>query len=242
MDSSWHSGAGRVRKHTPRMIRYGPATMVLTPSNAVRQQVIDRFHIAADRVAAVPHAASPHFAPVDRGPSEPYFLFVGTLEPRKNITLLLEAWRELRREMPIDLILAGRRRSDFSPLAPEPGLQILGEVEESRLPVLYSGAIALIYPSLYEGFGLPVLEAMQCGACVITSHDPAISEVASGAALQVTTGAELAAAMRAVLVDPCLRTAYREKSLKRARDFCWRRTASMTYDVYQEALVRFGKF
>jgi glycosyltransferase involved in cell wall biosynthesis len=240
MDPTWHANADRVRNHTPRMIRFGPATMILTPTYVVRQQVIDHFHIAPERVAAVHHAAASHFAPTGE-PEEPYFLFVGTLEPRKNIQLLLEAWRELNREIKVRLVLAGRRRADFPELPREPCLEVLGEVPESRLPSLYSRALALVYPSLYEGFGLPVVEAMQCGACVIASRDPALTEVSEGAAIQATTAAELFAAMRAVATDPGLRAAQREKSLRRARDFTWQRTASMTYDIYQEALVRFGK-
>jgi len=80
----------------------------------------------------------------------------------------------------VDLVLAGRRRSDFAQLAPEPGLRIVGEVSDEKLAQLLAGTLAFVYPSFYEGFGLPVLEAMQCGACVITSRDPAITEVAAG--------------------------------------------------------------
>ena len=80
-------------------------------------------------------------------------------------------------------MLAGRRRSDFAALPEEPGLRILGEVPDSDLPGLFSSAVAVLYPSLYEGFGLPVLEAMTCGAAVVTSCDPAILEVSQNAAI-----------------------------------------------------------
>jgi glycosyltransferase involved in cell wall biosynthesis len=235
LDPAWHVGAGRVRRRAPGMIRC--ATMVLTLSEAVRKQVIERFHVNPDRVVAVPLAASSHFRP-SPAPADPYFVFVGTLEPRKNIPQMLEAWRAVRREHPVDLVLAGRRRADFPATPPEPGLQILGEVEEARLPGLYSNAVAVLYPSLYEGFGLPVLEAMQCGACVITSKDPAISEVSAGAALHVEGPAAMAEAMRAVLENPALPATHREKSLTRARAFSWEHTARETRIVYQEALAR----
>jgi glycosyltransferase involved in cell wall biosynthesis len=171
LDRSWQPHSKRLRRRTALLLRAGLATMVITPSEAIRRAVIDRFSLAVDRVIAVPLAASDHFRPIACAPPQrPYFLFVGTLEPRKNLSLLVDAWREVRKTYPVDLILAGRTRADFTPLPAEPGLQIPGPIAEEDLPALYSGALALVYPSLYEGFGLPVLEAMQCGTLVITSR------------------------------------------------------------------------
>ena len=115
---------------------------------------------------------------------------MGTLEPRKNLDMLLEAWREMRRHHAVDLVLAGRRRADAPEIRPEPGLRLAGEVADAELPALYSGALAFVYPSLYEGFGLPVLEAMQCGAPVIASR--AVEEAAGDAAIYADTPRELA--------------------------------------------------
>jgi glycosyltransferase involved in cell wall biosynthesis len=136
----------------------------------------------------------------------------------------------------VDLVLAGRAREDFKTPAPEPGLRILGEVPEQDLPALYSGALAFVYLSLYEGFGLPVLEAMQCGATVIASRDPAIMEVSGGAALHVdaTDVQSLIEIMRA-------RPVRREESLKRAASFSWSITARKTREVYDAAARLFGK-
>lgn len=240
MNPRWHHAAGRVRRRTPLLIGLGIATMVITPSEAVRQQAIDRFRISPARVVAVPLAAAPRFRPVPAPPVDPYFLYVGTLEPRKNLPLLLSAWREVRKKHPIDLVLAGRRRADFPELPLEPGLRLIGEVAEERLPELYSGALAFVYPTLYEGFGLPVLEAMQCGACVITSLDPAVSEVAGDAAVPTGTEWELVAALRAAVEAPHWVAAWRERALRRAREFSWARTATLTRQVYQEAQRRFG--
>jgi glycosyltransferase involved in cell wall biosynthesis len=236
MDAAWHIDAARVRQRTPLLIGLGVATMIVTPSEAVRKQAIERFRIHPDRVRAVPHAASACFRPMPAMPGPPYFLYAGTLEPRKNIPGLLAAWREVRQVHAVDLVLAGRRRSDFAQLSPEPGLQIIGEVSDERLVELLAGTLALVYPSLYEGFGLPVLEAMQCGACVIASRDPAITEVAAGAALQAGSHAELVRAMLELAAHPERADPWRERGLRRAAEFSWRRTAQLTHEVYEQAL------
>jgi hypothetical protein len=162
-------------------------------------------------------------------PATPYFLFVGTLEPRKNLPALVEAWREVRRHHPVELVLAGRRRADFPALAEEPGLRLIGEVADEKLPQLYSGALAFVYPSLYEGFGLPVLEAMQCGAPVIASR--AVAEAAGDAAVYADTPQELARAMREAAARPEWRAEIGARSVARAREFSWERTARMTHEV-----------
>jgi glycosyltransferase involved in cell wall biosynthesis len=169
-------------------------------------------------------------------------LFVGTREPRKNIARLLEAWRDVRRTSPIDLVLAGRARADSPALPEEPGLRVLGEVPDADLPALYSGALACVYPSLYEGFGLPVLEGMQCGALVITSRDPAILEVSHGAALHVDASdtSALAEAMRAVAAEPGKFAHLRERAVSRASEFTWRETARRTREVYDAAARLFS--
>jgi len=240
MDEKWHHAADRVRGRTPLLLELGLATMIITPGESVRKQAIERFRLRPERVAAVPEAAAARFRPVPSPvpPPRDYFLFVGTLEPRKNIPELLEAWREVRRDVPIDLVLAGRRRADFPELAAEPGLQILGEVPDKQLPELYSSALAFVYPSLYEGFGLPVLEAMQCGACVIASL--AVKEVGGEAPLYASGARELADAMRLVAENREVVLQRRAESLQRSAQFSWEQTARMTYAIYQEARRRFG--
>ena len=273
MDQRWHHAAHRVRRRTPVLLELGIATMIVTPSETVRKQAIDRFRLRPDRVVAIPEAAAPWFKPVAQvpdlrtdigpeltpfsaevpradqgvgcGPGGPphhqatYFLFVGTLEPRKNLPSLLKAWREVRRYHAIDLVLAGRRRADFAPLAEEPGLRLLGEIPDADLPALYSGALAFVYPSLYEGFGLPVLEAMQSGAPVIASS--AVAEVAGDAAIYADGPEALAQAMRQIAERPEWRAEWCARSLDRARQFSWERTARMTHAVYLEARKRFGE-
>jgi glycosyltransferase involved in cell wall biosynthesis len=242
MDRAWHHGADRIRRRTPVLIRLGIATMIVTPTEAVRRQAIDAFGIHADRVTAVPDAAAPHLRATSTASSEPYFLFVGTVEPRKNVPALVSAWRDLRARHEVNLVIAGRTRSDAPDIAPAPGLILPGEVAEDRLAELYSGAIACVYPSLYEGFGLPPLEAMQCGCPVITSKDPAVTEVCGDAAIHVdaTDVRAITTAMEALLLNPGERTRRRELGLSRAARFSWQRTAALTREVYAAAIRRFA--
>jgi glycosyltransferase involved in cell wall biosynthesis len=245
LDRDWQPGAARIRRRTPFLLRSGICTRVIAPSEAVRRQIMEHFRLQAERVVTVPLAAAESFRPVEAPPaSRPYLLFVGTLEPRKNVARLIEAWREVRRSDPVDLVLAGRLRSDFPQPPPEPGLRILGPVSEDHLPGLYSGAAACVYPSLYEGFGLPVLEAMQCGALVIASRDPAILEVTGGnAALHVDAvdTRALADALAAAVHAPGHFAALRERGIARAREFSWQRTAEATREVYDAARRVFRK-
>jgi|SRR5215469_1070715 len=237
MDPHWHQQAQRVRRRTPVLLEMGIATMVVTHSESVRKQALERFRLRPERIQAVPLAAPSWMAPVEAKPVRRYFLFVGTVEPRKNLPALVEAWRELRREADVDLVIAGRRRPDGPELGAEKGLRLMGEVPDGQLTELYSGALAVVYPSFYEGFGLPVLEAMQCGACVIAS--PGLKEAGGDAAVYADGTASLLAAMRHAAGHPEWVADYRQRSLSRAREFSWERTARLTYQVYEEARKRF---
>lgn len=238
----WQPDAGRIRRRTPLLLRAGLAAMVITPSEAVRRAAVERFGLRASRVVAVPLAASEMFRPVAEARGS-YFLFVGTLEPRKNISVLIDAWREVRKKHAVELVIAGRKRSDFAAIAPAPGLQLRGAVSDDELPALYSGAAAVVYPTFYEGFGLPVLEAMQCGAVVITSRDPAVMEVAEGGAVHVEAedARGWVEALTAVLESPERFEEMRARAIARAREFSWRRTAEGTREVYDAARAWFGK-
>lgn len=239
MNREWHHGANRVRRRTPYLIKLGIPTMIITVTEAIRKQAIEYFRIEPSRIVSVHLAASNEFRSVERPePSKPYFLYVGVIEPRKNVMALVEAWRAIRARYDVDLVVVGRRRLDGPALEPEPGLQLLGEVPDSDLPALYSGTVACVYPSLYEGFGLPVLEAMQCGAPVITSCDPALMEVSQGAAIHVDPP-DMTEAMEALLRNNEERQHRRKLSLLRAGEFSWTLTARRTHEVYLEAIRRF---
>jgi glycosyltransferase involved in cell wall biosynthesis len=244
LNPDWHAQADRVRTRTPMLLRLGLATMVITPSDAIRRAAIERFHLQRDRVIAVPLAAAAVFRPTPPAArTPPYLLYVGTLEPRKNIGFLLDLWRELRREHPVELVLAGRRRADFPEIPAEPGLRMTGLANEEDLPALYSGAVACLYPSYYEGFGLPVLEAMQCGAVVIASRDPAIIEVAAEGALllDVRDRALWMETLRLAVKQTDAMRELRERAQARAGEFSWTKTARLTKAVYEHAIQRFRK-
>ncbi len=133
LDVRWHHAAERVRRRTPVLLDLGLGTMVITPGESVRKAAIERFRLRPERVVAVPEAAASWLRPVDAPPPEqPYFLFVGTLEPRKNLEALTAAWREVRRTHPVDLVIAGRRRADAPEIEPEAGLRLAGEVADTR--------------------------------------------------------------------------------------------------------------
>jgi glycosyltransferase involved in cell wall biosynthesis len=237
-ERSWHEDADRVRWRTPWLVRLRRARMILTVSEAVRREVIEHFGAAPDRVRAIPLAASPRFRalpPTSPAP-KPFFLLVATLEPRKNVAGLIEGWRESLAETGADLVIAGRNRADFAGIPACEGLHLLGEVDDEELPRLYSDALAFVYPTFYEGFGLPVLEAMQCGCPVITSRDPAVMEVSGGAAIHTSSSHEIAEAMRAIAANPRLRNVLRGCGLQRAKVFSWSRTARETHAVYTEVL------
>jgi glycosyltransferase involved in cell wall biosynthesis len=232
-DRAWHTRADRVRRRTPLLITLGLATMIITPTQAVRAEVLDRFHVHPSRVAVVPEAAADCFRPHLRElAGKPYLLYAGTLEPRKNVGAVIERWRKLRSRYAVRLVLAGRVREDFKAPAPEPDLELTGAVTDDELAALYSNAVAVLYPSLYEGFGLPVLEAMQCGAPVLIGDDPAVREVAGAAALHIST-------LENLLAKPELRRDMCRRSLLRAAEFSWARTARLTREVYVEAVRRF---
>ena len=237
--SPWRTGgSARVRRRTPWLLRFGLAAMIVTPSQAIRRELLNTFPVSPEEVVAIPLAASPQFRPVESGPvKRSYLLYTGMVEPRKNLPVALEAWRELRRRgSDVEFLIAGRHRD--SAIRPEPGLQLLGEVPDAALPALYSQAAAVVYPSLYEGFGLPVLEAMQCGTAVIASRDPALLELSGGACLHAAADDPRSwlEAMQAVLANPM---PWRERAILRSKVFSWASTAVQHKEVYLHAMRRF---
>lgn len=228
------------------------ADLVIVPSRAVKRDVLQRLGLPGDRVVVTPEGCEPRFRPTPcaevlarYGLPPRYVLAVGTLEPRKNLTTLLQAFARLRRETGIDpalrLVLVGARGWLDGPIYETVRSLGLGEtvhfagfVDDDDLPAVYSGASLFVFASLYEGFGLPLLEAMACGVPVITSNVSAMPEVAGGAAVLVDPRDVdgLAAAMARVLRDDRLRDRLRGAGIARAGQFPWEATARRTLDAY----------
>jgi len=180
------------------------------------------------------------------GLPERYLLYLGSNKPHKNLRRLVEAWARLQpQSMP--LVIAGawdgrypEARQRAAALSLEGQVRWLGPVPETDLPALYSGSLLFVFPSLYEGFGLPVLEAMACGTPVVCSNSSSLPEVAGDAALLVDpmNTEELVTAVRTALENESLRQDMTEKGLKRAQGFSWLQTAQRTLEVYRSAKSR----
>jgi glycosyltransferase involved in cell wall biosynthesis len=229
------------------------AKAIITPSETVRADVIERLGVPPERVVAIPEAAGPQYQRVDDDalgrmrwkyhlPSD-YILSVGSLEPGKNRPRLIRASARLRDEgVDVPLVIAGQRAWRYegeAELVRELGLRehvrFLGYVPDEDMPSLYAGATLLAFPSLYEGFGLPVLEAMACGTPVVTSNVSATAEAAGDAARLVdpTDLDALTDALRVVLSDPSVRFELQARGLERAAQFSWERAARETLAVYE---------
>jgi glycosyltransferase involved in cell wall biosynthesis len=228
------------------------ARRILVPSESTRRDVTRLLAVDPGRIRLVPYAASPLYRPLSDGPSAlarrgvrpPYFLYVGTIEPRKNLARALRAFARIAPSLPEhQFVIVGQSGWKYGEVLNEarrPDLAgkvvITGYVPEEELPLLYNHAIALVYPSLYEGFGLPLVEAMACGTPVLTSAGSSLSEVAGDAALLVDPlrEDELAAAMSALATDERLRADLRRRGFLRSAAFSWERTARETIEVYRE--------
>jgi glycosyltransferase involved in cell wall biosynthesis len=214
------------RHLVPRTVR--AASAVITISEFTKREVVELLGVAEERVHAIPLAAGEAFAPGDAPADGEYVLAVGTLEPRKNLPRLAEAARQVDVEL---RVVGARGWGDVQ--ANGAGVSWLGEVSDGELAALYRGAACVAYPSLYEGFGLPVLEAMACGAAVVTSRGSATQELAEGAAVLVD--ALDPRSIAAGLVEAIeRREELRQLGLERAARYSWDRVADRTLEVYRE--------
>jgi glycosyltransferase involved in cell wall biosynthesis len=238
-----------MRAFLPRSARR--AAGVFAVSDHTRQDIIRYTGCDPARITVTHEAADPAYAPV-RDPErlrvvrekytlpEPFVLYTGSLSPRKNLVRLLQAFARIGGEVPHHLVLTGSKSwkdqsvyETIEALGSRGRIAQLGYVEEQDMPALYTLADTYVYPSLYEGFGLPVLEAMQCGCPVIASNATSIPEVAGEAALLIDPldVGGMAAALRRVLVDRPYRETLIAAGLHRARLFSWRRCAETMLEV-----------
>jgi glycosyltransferase involved in cell wall biosynthesis len=231
------------------------ADRVLTISEHGRREVIELLGVSPSRVATTYCAADSRFRPLPaaevrdfrgrRGLPERFVLYLGTLEPRKNVVTLLRAYARLRSEWPDAprLVLAGARGwlyqevfDEIRRLGLSEHVQTPGFIDSGEQPLWYNAAAVFAYPSLYEGFGLPPLEAMACGTPVVVSNTTSLPEVVGQAGLLVPPLDEpaLATALRRVLQDDRLASGLRQAGLEQAARFSWRRMALETLSCYDE--------
>lgn len=233
------------------------AARVLAVSEHTRREVIGLLGIPPERVIVTHNAAREHFRPPDaaalaafrqqHGLPEQFILYVGTMEPRKNLLALLNAYSLLLRDTSVPLIIGGGRGWLYQPVLErlaQPDLhgrvQQVGYIAEEALPLWYAAATVFVFPSIYEGFGMPPLEAMACGTPVITSNTSSLPEVVGDAGVTIDPHdpAALAAALLRVLRDADLRADLRARGLHRAQQFSYRASAERTLAVYHEATAQ----
>jgi glycosyltransferase involved in cell wall biosynthesis len=236
------------------------ASLVITDSAFTRGELVDRIGLDPARIRVIPCGVSPDFCPDpdpdaserlvrEAGVHAPFVLHVGVVKPHKNLATLVEAFGRLG-DRPEHLVLAGRREDlrvaedDLdAAVARSPAsarIHVLGEVPFPTLLALYRRARVLAMPSVYEGFGLPVLEAMACGTAVVCSDSASLPEVAGDAALLVAArdpGA-LAVALQGVLDDDDRRASLVERGAAQASHFTWARAAALHVEAYREVLLR----
>lgn len=232
------------------------ADCIVAVSQFTKHEIAELFQIPEDRIRVIYNGISPIYQPVrdqikiehvkERyGVKGPYFLFVGTIEPKKNITTLIRAWAALRdsTRYQYPLVLVGKKGWYFEELQKDiqnrpdrEDIIITDSIENDDLPYLYSGAEAFVLPSLFEGFGIPIIEAMACGTPVVTSNRASLPEIAAHAALVVDPlkVGDLTEAMHAIVSDFSFRARLVQKGLDRAKEFSWGKTARETLDLYRE--------
>ncbi len=247
---------GRKQRYLRAMTRLSVrrAARVIAVSEATRQDIIRLYGADPARVVTVPNGVGDEMRPLaeddvarfraEQGLDAPVLLFLGTLQPRKNLETLLRAYARTARETGWQLVVAGAagwRHEPVFALARELGIaeavRFVGFVPPEDLPLWYNAADAFVYPSLYEGFGLPLLEAMACGTPVVASETPALREVVGNAGLIVGPRdvPALSQALLQLARAPELRNELATRGLRRAAEFSWRRTAAETAAVYRAA-------
>jgi glycosyltransferase involved in cell wall biosynthesis len=231
------------------------ATRILAVSEATKRDLVERLGIDPAKIACTPLGVDARFRPmvsgkidefrVAKGVTRPYILSVATFEPRKNLPRLLDAFAMVADRVPHELVLVGPEgwltgaiHEQLQRPALADRVRVTGFVPDEELPAWYSGADLFAYPSLYEGFGLPPLEAMACGVPVLTSNCSSLPEVVGDAALMVDptdTGA-IADGILRVLTAQAFATDLRQRGPRRAAGFTWERTAALTVAAYREAV------
>jgi glycosyltransferase involved in cell wall biosynthesis len=230
------------------------ADVIVTVSEFSKREIMNVYKVSDNRIRVIYNGVGEEYFPRTQGIDEvkikhgirgKYILFVGAIEPRKNLLALIRAYNDLRQIIREEyrLVVIGVKRygseeilKKIEPLRLGSDIIFTGVVSREDLPLLYSGAELFVFPSIYEGFGMPVIEAMACGTPVIASNLTSIPEVAGDAALLIDPrdAGEIAEAIEAVLSDNTLKGRLSHKGKERARLFSWERNARETMALYKE--------
>jgi glycosyltransferase involved in cell wall biosynthesis len=246
----------RLLFHLASQLAYKTAVRGIAISSATRQDMVRYLRAEPEKIARIPLAAALQFSPQPSGAvnsilekyhlPDAFILYLGSNKPHKNLESLVRAFADLR-DLEIPLVVAGA----WLPQHPEPRrlveelglgetqIRWLGPVPGEDLPALYSAAFIFVFPSLVEGFGLPVLEAMACGTPVACSRIPSLKEVAGGAAemFDPTDPASISASLLGLVRDPARQQELRQQGFRRAAEFSWDKTAQATLDQYRACLA-----
>ncbi len=249
----------KVVEHHERIFNYfkESASLIIAISENTKMDVMKYLHIPENKIKTIYCGVGDQFRKIEDvkvlksklreiGIDYPYILYLGTLEPRKNVERLIEAFIQLKKGKRIDekLVVSGIKGWSFQSIfdklvssGMEKEIIFTGFVPSESLPFLYNGASAFVYPSLYEGFGLPVLEAMACGAPVVTSNVSSLPEVTGDAAVLINPYSvdELANGISRIVSDEGLRNSCIAKGTDRAKSFTWERCAMETLKAFNEA-------
>jgi glycosyltransferase involved in cell wall biosynthesis len=231
------------------------ARRVIAVSESTKRDLVQQYGLSPGKVDVVHNGVDPGFRPLpadevaafrrEEGLPGQFILFVGTLEPRKNVVRLVEAYARLPKDRPPLMLVGGKGWlydeifSRVEALGLSSVVRFVGYVPADALPWWYNAADLFVYPSLYEGFGLPPLEAMACGTAVISSTASSLPEVVGQAGLLIdpADAEALAKAMEQVLADREMRKEMRSSGLAQAQNFSWEKTARQTVESYRRALT-----
>lgn len=243
-------GLGRVKRTYVYLMLWNSilrSEAVITVSDNTKSDISDTFRIPNKKIFSVPLGPGEVKSniDVDSPINDPYLLFVGELRPHKNVSNLIKAYNSLRTETGTDihLVIAGEKYRNYNPIAElnsdyEDEVHILGRVDDETLAALYRDALAFVFPSLYEGFGLPVLEAMGYGVPVVVSNRTSVPEVVgdSGLYFDPENIDDIQQSLKTIIESEDKREELRKMSRSRFSEFSWKRTAKCTLDVYQRIL------
>jgi glycosyltransferase involved in cell wall biosynthesis len=232
------------------------AARIIADSTATADDLINLLGVSAARIDVIPLGVSEAYTPQSAAQQkavrekyslpEAFFLFVGTLEPRKNVIRIIQGWAGRAQAAKLPLVIAGRDGWKVGPIHQAANqyndtgkIHFPGFIAEEDLPALLSAAKMLVWPSLWEGFGLLPLESMACGTPVVTSNSSSLPEVVGDAALTVDPydADAIGEAMLRLASDEKLYKNLRERGLSRAKEFTWKRTAELTCDAYRRAMI-----